>query len=201
MFFLPGEKQEYGTLCSGWEHSWLMFRGNLVKKMLLALPVKTNEFLPCNYGKATTLLSILADEFQQQTADEQILKSGLNILLRTLFHPDGDPETTIPERIEGSLPLLTQFSPELPLAEIAAQAGLSVSRFSELFKKYYHSTPIQYRLHQKQHEAEFLLRNRNLSIAEIAELLNFKNPFYFSTWFKKQLGISPQKYRNSYLKI
>ncbi|MBQ4055906.1 MAG: helix-turn-helix transcriptional regulator [Bacteroidaceae bacterium] len=42
-----------------------------------------------------------------------------------------------------------------------------------------------------------LLKNTQKSAQEISNLLNFPNPSYFGTFFKKQTGLSPQQYRNS----
>ncbi len=44
-------------------------------------------------------------------------------------------------------------------------------------------------------EAKRLLINKNTSISEIAYLLNFKDNSYFSKFFKKQVGITPEEFR------
>ncbi|RZJ89724.1 MAG: AraC family transcriptional regulator [Chryseobacterium sp.] len=46
-------------------------------------------------------------------------------------------------------------------------------------------------------ESKRLLINLNLSIAEIAERLNFKDNSYFNRFFKKYEGITPEKFRKS----
>ncbi len=47
-------------------------------------------------------------------------------------------------------------------------------------------------------ESMNLLKNSQLSISEIAELIGFCNEFYFSRVFKKFRGISPSDYRKKY---
>lgn len=44
-------------------------------------------------------------------------------------------------------------------------------------------------------ESKRLLINLNLSIADIAEILNFTDPSYFVKFFKKHEGITPDKFR------
>lgn len=44
-------------------------------------------------------------------------------------------------------------------------------------------------------EAKRLLIYENLSVKEIAFQLGFKDPFYFSNFFKKHIGVSPKVYR------
>lgn len=45
-------------------------------------------------------------------------------------------------------------------------------------------------------EAKVLLREENLSIQQISDRLSFPNQSFFGVFFKKEVGISPIKYRN-----
>ena len=44
-------------------------------------------------------------------------------------------------------------------------------------------------------EAKLLLVNFNLSIQEVADRLNFADNSYFTKFFKKQEGVSPEQFR------
>ena len=46
-------------------------------------------------------------------------------------------------------------------------------------------------------EAQCRLRHTNLTISEIAYLLDFQSPSYFGRFFKKKLGVTPQQYRQA----
>lgn len=46
-------------------------------------------------------------------------------------------------------------------------------------------------------EAKRLLTYESMSVKEIAYKLGFNDPFYFSNYFKKQIGLSPKSYRES----
>lgn len=46
-------------------------------------------------------------------------------------------------------------------------------------------------------EAKILLRSTNLTVLQISEDLNFPNSSYFGRFFKKNTGMTPQKYRES----
>ena len=41
------------------------------------------------------------------------------------------------------------------------------------------------------------MKNTNMTILEIASLMNFPNASAFGTFFKKQTGLSPRNYRNN----
>lgn len=42
-----------------------------------------------------------------------------------------------------------------------------------------------------------LLNNTQMTVQEISDMLNFPNASYFGTFFRKQMGMSPQQYRNN----
>ena len=48
--------------------------------------------------------------------------------------------------------------------------------------------------------AEFLIET-NMSVAEIAEMMGYQDPFHFSRRFKAVIGFSPQQYRREFVKI
>ena len=45
-------------------------------------------------------------------------------------------------------------------------------------------------------EAKVLLKSSDLPINEISEALNFANPSFFSKYFRKQTGLTPNRFRN-----
>ncbi|REG99446.1 helix-turn-helix domain-containing protein [Flavobacterium aquicola] len=44
--------------------------------------------------------------------------------------------------------------------------------------------------------AKALLKSSNLTVSQIADELNFANPSFFGTYFKKRAGLTPLQYRN-----
>lgn len=44
-------------------------------------------------------------------------------------------------------------------------------------------------------EAKILLQNREISIAQVADYLNFPNPSFFGKFFKREVGMNPKQYR------
>ena len=49
--------------------------------------------------------------------------------------------------------------------------------------------------------AELLLRNKELTVREIARLLNFNDEYYFSHFFRRQTGLAPGQYRKQQIEI
>ena len=81
--------------------------------------------------------------------------------------------------------------------EICKRSFISKQTLFNKFKKAYNITPHQYILRKKIIVSCDMLLNQNLSIAKIAETLKFTDEYAFSHAFKKQLGITPSKYRKN----
>ena len=72
---------------------------------------------------------------------------------------------------------------------------MSQSHFRRLFVKAAGYPPTLYRNRIRVHKAYEMLINGNLSITEISEAVGFCDIYYFSTIFKKIIGVSPRKVR------
>ncbi len=81
------------------------------------------------------------------------------------------------------------------LAELAAEANLSVSRFSHLFREVVKKSPKEYMISLRIDRACELMENGQMSINEIAESIGFFDQSYFSRIFKKRIGATPMEYR------
>ncbi len=85
---------------------------------------------------------------------------------------------------------------QISLDHIAKQLGISKPYLIRLFKQHTGTTPAAYHLQLKIENACYLLEQTHLSIQEIASRLGFYDEFYFSRYFKKQIGVSPSAYRH-----
>ncbi len=74
---------------------------------------------------------------------------------------------------------------------------ISKTRLISLFSEHFGVTPYQYLISQRISMACSLLKNSNLSIREISEMLQFTDPHYFSSFFKSKVGCSPAYYRRN----
>ena len=55
--------------------------------------------------------------------------------------------------------------------------------------------PMAYAMRLKAAKAQRMLENTNLKINQIAPMLGFEDPYYFSKFFTKMTGLSPRAYR------
>lgn len=93
--------------------------------------------------------------------------------------------------------LLLNLAESIRVADMAKQAGLSVSRFTALFTEQFHMGPHQYLLHLRIHQVRQLLRNPDLTLADIADTCGFSDIHHLSKTFKKMTGQNPRDFRKS----
>jgi transcriptional regulator GlxA family with amidase domain len=77
--------------------------------------------------------------------------------------------------------------------EIAGYCFVSPFHFSRLFKTFTAFSPHQFLLNTRLKNAEILLKNTSLSIADIAFASGFNSIEHFSTAFKNKFKCAPSK--------
>ena len=76
------------------------------------------------------------------------------------------------------------YSDEINIEEYALSRGMSVSWFIRSFKQYAGTTPMQYLVERRMANAQVLLETTSYNISEIAALVGYDNPLYFSRIFR-----------------
>lgn len=85
---------------------------------------------------------------------------------------------------------------DIKLVDIAQIVGVSHYYFCHLFKQTFGITPHQYLIQKRIERAKILLKNRNLSIAEIAQRCGFTDQSHLTKQFKRLVGITPKAIRS-----
>jgi len=99
------------------------------------------------------------------------------------------------EIIQAQQWMLRNYANEVSLQEVAKQFDMSLRTFNRRFKQATDSTPLEYLQHIRLGTARDLLKDSNLSIAEISYRVGFNDPGYFSALFKRRVSLSPRDYR------
>lgn len=90
-----------------------------------------------------------------------------------------------------------QYSdPTLSLKKICGELHISSSYFSSLFKDAFNMTFIECLTSVRVEKAKELMINSEMRSYEIAELVGYNDPHYFSVIFKKNVGQSPTEFRS-----
>lgn len=118
------------------------------------------------------------------------------VLARAEHTAESDPSRHRP-RLEQTLALIhARFADSLTLAALARHAGMSVSRFSCVFREALGTSPLEYVAATRMREARRLLRVPGQSISEVAYAVGFQDSNYFSRAFKQHHKMSPREFRD-----
>jgi AraC-like DNA-binding protein len=110
--------------------------------------------------------------------------------------PDGKRENGTPLLIHVVCELIRQ-RPDLPLSvkELAAAARLTPNHFTSLFHRHTGHIFTEYLSRERLKRAKQQLTDLTLNIGEIARLVGYDDPSYFTRWFRQRTGLSPREWR------
>ena len=90
------------------------------------------------------------------------------------------------------------YNKEISIEQYAASRSMSTSWFNRSFRSEAGTSPMQYILEIRIRNAQILLETTDYSVADIAAVIGYDNPMYFSRLFRKAKGMSPAKYLKAY---
>ncbi|BAQ65363.1 helix-turn-helix transcriptional regulator [Geminocystis sp. NIES-3709] len=100
------------------------------------------------------------------------------------------------DRVEYAKDILIKSSLNPPsLNELARKVGLNDRKLKQGFKELFSTTVFGYLYNCRMQQAQELLRDSNLTIAQIATRVGYSNPEAFSTAFKRKFAQSPKNYQ------
>ncbi len=108
---------------------------------------------------------------------------------------NADQDSYYPIRA-GVKALQTEWNQNRKVEEYAALCGISPAYFYRCFKNWCGQSPVEYRNRLRMRYAADLLNHTDMQVGEIAAMVGFEDPFYFSRIFTAQFGRSPRQYRH-----
>ncbi|WP_017295697.1 AraC family transcriptional regulator [Geminocystis herdmanii] len=102
------------------------------------------------------------------------------------------------DRVEYAKHILIKSSLNPPsIKELARKVGLNDRKLKQGFKQLFGTTVFGYLYNYRMEQAQELLRDSNLTIAQIAHRVGYSNPEAFSTAFRRKFAQSPKNYQLS----
>ena len=101
--------------------------------------------------------------------------------------------------VEGAEYMSLHFKEKDCLLKAVAGSGLTARRFCDLFKSHFGVTPNRYIVMRRVECAKGMLQIQPLMVTSVAEACGFSDVYYFSRVFKREVGVSPKKYKESYI--
>ena len=85
---------------------------------------------------------------------------------------------------------------DLSLEKIAESAGVHPGYLSKVFKESVGVTISEYINRKRMEESKYFLLHSKLSLSDIAHLFKYCNQSYYTSLFKKYIGVTPKEFRN-----
>jgi transcriptional regulator GlxA family with amidase domain len=79
----------------------------------------------------------------------------------------------------------------IELKQLARVAGMSINRFSKVFRAVEGTTPIDYVINFRLRRAAELIAEQRLTLTQIAQAVGFNSIHHFSNCYKRRLGVPP----------
>ena len=137
--------------------------------------------------------------FMKGGADNRLLGHSLLLTFLTRCFTASNDERTISSATQRALDYIRDnLSEQITLNRIADAACLSEAHLKEKFRNEIGVNIHHYILLQLVDKAERMLRDTDMTIADISASLGFSASSYFSTAFKKETGFTPRAYRMQY---
>jgi AraC-like DNA-binding protein len=121
------------------------------------------------------------------------------MIMESLLAQSSPPETVEEGKISAIKSYLrNNFSIKHDYTQLAREYGMSLSTFRRYWLKHTGVPPAKYQSDLLIQEACRLLIEKKESIKEIAAMLNFDDPLYFTKKFHKETGTTPTQYRKQH---
>lgn len=206
VLYRPKEPQRYEYYgADQTEVYWVHFTGGNVTNLLRSYGLTNDKkVFFCGSGlEYQNLFRAMIDELQMcRDSYPEMLEMYLRqifIRLERCFHaPIKLDNSHASEEINKAAAYFNEhYSEQINIDAYAEKNHVSTSWFIRNFKLYTGFTPMQYILSKRIYNAEALLQNTQYNITEIAQIVGYENPLYFSRIFKKAKGLSPTEYRKN----
>lgn len=138
------------------------------------------------------ITSFDTEKIQSMSSIAEILVK--HILLENILKPDFDANIQ-----KAVYYINNNLEKNLSIQNISKNANISKSVLYRRFHAYFNCTVSEY-IHKKRIEKSVeLLKNPDLSIEDIAQIIGYTSGSYYSKAFKKEKGISPLKYKKQFI--
>lgn len=94
--------------------------------------------------------------------------------------------------------VLENYSKVKSVSELASRFNCSERSFNRKFKMFFNDSPYNWMLKQKAKHIKGKLLDKNIPLSDIIKDFDFTSPAHFTTYCKKQFGMSPSEFRKQH---
>ena len=170
------------------------------------VPEQGPQYIPHN-EKGIRIWEEMYENLSRGYSPENLMNTNLclyHLIATFVFSQQQNQNSSSPEKaiIRETIDYMkNNLDKTIRIEDFADLNKYSVSHFSKLFRLTTGMSPIEYFIHLKMQKACQLLYTEDSRVKQIAALLGYDDPYYFSRLFKKYMNTSPETYRKSVRKI
>jgi AraC-like DNA-binding protein len=203
VLYQPGQPQRYVyPAVDGAETYWVHFTGTAVADYLRDSALLTRQVYPLTaISECRTCVNNIITEMQLKRPMYAQLCSGyllelLTLMARDQHHDDIEQRGIHDATVQHAMQLMyQQYNQPYTVGDFARLCNVSTYHFIHKFKEATGITPMAFLRNIRLTQARYLLVNSSLTIAEIAAIVGYADPLYFSRLFKHSTGLSPSEYK------
>ncbi|ARP42956.1 putative response regulatory protein [Geobacillus thermodenitrificans] len=187
------EENEFIVILSGHSKEEILKEmKKLIEQICLDIEAELGIRATAAAGEVHNTTSIALSYFQAR----EVLKSQRVVAQKQIgYRPHEDYGSVVDKAIEY---MEQHYNKEgLTLNEVAQAVHVNPSYLSNMFKVKKGTNFSDCLLELRMRKAMELLRDRNAKVYEVAEMVGYSNPQYFSVCFKKYVGLSPLDFKKS----
>lgn len=161
------------------------------------LPLQDVQFLDNYYSVKNLMKSMLEVWFEKFPDYEFVSKTMLQRILFKIFRnvEAKSPNYSNSLKVKKVIKVMTEnIEKKITLSELSKLVNLSPTYLSKIFKKTTGYSIIEFFNKMKIDKAKELIIEGDKKVKEVAEILGYKDEFYFSRIFKKIAGVSPKEF-------
>lgn len=144
---------------------------------------------------------ILRAMSDKKPGSEEITKRFVEIMLiQLLRNEDFSIRNSLNKKNHKEIQVVKNFMKvnyhkNITLDDLVELVHINKFYLIRIFKQEVGMSPIDYLIHVRIDEAQKMLRNTNIAIADIAHLVGFQSPSHFSKTFRELSNMTPSQYR------
>ena len=204
VLYQPRQEQHYYFLGKDHSQYWFVhFTGRTVRNILKHYEIPLDGYV------LHTGLSYAYEDLFKRMRDELVdcawgYEEALTYLLRELLIEMNrrmhEEEKNITGFVQNEIDqakgyFRDHYNEQISIEQYAASRSMSTSWFRSSFTEAVGESPKQYILSLRIRNAQVLLETGSSPISEIARIVGYDNPMYFSRVFRKAKGMPPSEYR------
>ena len=180
-----------------WLYRWIEFNGALARKLMESAGFsRDNAVLYDNDSYVGDAIKKIIDA--HGTSSENLISllwNAIAAMTQGSIHEKNRTHTEIYLKNADNY-IHANLHKKLTVQQIADFLGISRNHLSRIYTKEKGISIQQYIISLRLHTAAQYLKNKDLSIKEIAHSVGYSDPLEFSKAFKKQFNVAPSQWRN-----